>query len=154
METRMQFNFSCIMESFVKDDFSSRKWKWKEYLKTRCDQEQKSRQEKWHCPFQGEAGACIVIFFDGWGDCDSERFRALPIDFKRWWRFCLARRLVAYTGASFCSQRSWFCSSPVLFFYFLLLEVNASGTYMSAQVFYYVLSENGLFTLDIGKSPF
>ena len=76
------------------DGLPRSKWKWKEYLKTRCDQEWKIRWERWPCPFQGEAGACMVIFFGGWGDCDSERLIFLPADFKRWWRFCLACRLL------------------------------------------------------------
>ena len=70
------------------------KCKWKEYLKTRCDREWKIRWERWPCPLQGEAGACMVISFGGWGDCDSDRLTFLPADFKRWWRFCLACRLL------------------------------------------------------------
>lgn len=116
----------------------SRKCKWKEYLKSRCDWEPKSRLERWHCPFQSEAGAGMVIFFGEWGNCDSERFTVLPADFKRW-RFCLACRLSAYTGASFCSHRFWFCSSPLLPFLLLLLliEVNAVCAYLSSKMFYF-----------------
>ena len=105
------------------------KCKWKEYLKTRCDQEWKIRWERWPCPFQGEAGACMVIFFGGWGDCDSERLTFLPADFKRWWRFCLACRLLP--RLVYLSALIGFDFVLILLFlssYFLLIESESESS--------------------------
>lgn len=76
----------------------SRKFKWQEYLMTRSDQEWKVRRERWHCPFKGEVQACIIIFFSGWGNCDSE-IQSIAANFKWWFKFCLEFRLSDYTSA-------------------------------------------------------
>ena len=116
----------------------SRKCKWKEYLKSRCDWEQKTRLESDTAHSRVKQGPAWSSFLVN-ETIVIQRDSVLPADFKRWWRFSLAYRLSAYTGASFCSRRFWFCSSPLLPFFllFLLIEVNASGAYLSSKVFYF-----------------
>lgn len=102
-------------------DVLSRKFKWKEYLMTRYAQEWKIKLERWQCPLEDEVGACIIFLFGGWGNSDSEIFRALSANFKKWW-FCLFRVQAVSLHLYFSTFRFSFCSHPVLSFFNFFLS--------------------------------